>query len=515
MEATTGTAVYEASHLDMRYGGVHALADANLILREGEVHALLGANGAGKSTLVKILAGAAQQSSGTLTLRGRPVTFANAEQAADAGVALVSQELNLFPELTALHNLFLMREPLRAGIVVDRAEMRRRANEVVGVIGLDIDLDRKVSSLRLGERQLVEIARALLGDPSILILDEPTSALQAAETESLLGVIEVLRSRGVAVVFVSHFLEDAFRIADKVTVLRGGRVVLGDHPASDLTISGAIREMLGDEAFRQSQEMRGERVTEPPPEVGTDGGRALRFEDVSVGREVRNLNFTAHTGTVVGLAGLEGAGAQAVLRAVFGEVATSAGKVTLPSGRRAPRSVAAAVRAGIALVPADRKDVGLMLSKSIGENVVLVNGGPLRRMGFVLRKRQIAERAEHWREQLGITMGLPSDPVNSLSGGNQQKVVFAKWLETAPEVILLDDPTRGVDVGAKLEMQRLMRDAAQGRVVLYTSNDFEEMAEVCDRVLVFFGGEMRAELGRGQSEHTLMEAVNSGLIASD
>jgi ABC-type sugar transport system ATPase subunit len=186
----------------------------------------------------------------------------------------------------------------------------------------------------------------------------------------------------------------------------------------------------------------------------------------------------------------------------------------LPGGRGAPRSISAAVRAGVAFVPADRKAIGLMLSKSISDNVTLVNGGPLKRMGVVLRKRRVAARAEHWRSRLGITMGSPGDPVDSLSGGNQQKVVFAKWLEASPSVILLDDPTRGVDVGAKVEMQRLMREAAAGRVVLYTSNDLEEMAEVCDRILVFYGGGVRMELEGGRSEHELLEAVNSGSIAS-
>jgi ABC-type sugar transport system ATPase subunit len=511
MEASRGAPVYVARGVGKHYGGVQALVDADLVLRAGEVQALVGANGAGKSTLVKILAGAARPSSGTLHLREEPASFANPEQAASAGIALVSQELNLFPQLTALHNLFIMREPLRAGVMVNRAAMRRRARQVVDVIGLDVDLDRKVSGLRLGERQLLEIARALLGEPSILILDEPTSALRAAETERLLEVVKVLRDRGVAVVFVSHFLEDVFEIADRVTVLRGGRVVLADHPAAGLTVQGTIREMLGEEALRRTQALAAERGGGPAPVE--DGAEALRFEDVSIGDRVRDVSFTAPVGTVVGLAGLEGSGVEEVMRTVFGEVHPSSGRVTLPGGRGAPRSIAAAVRAGVAFVPADRKAIGLMLSKSIAENVTLVNGGPLKRMGLVLGKRRLAARAEHWRTRLGIKMGAPSDPVDSLSGGNQQKVVFAKWLEASPSVILLDDPTRGVDVGAKVEMQRLMREAAAGRVVLYTSNDLEEMAEVCDRILVFYGGGVRMELERGRSEHQLLEAVNSGRIA--
>ena len=503
--------MYTARAIKKHYGGVRALDGVDFEIRPGEVHALLGANGAGKSTLVKILVGAEEATEGTLSLDGSELGLGSVKEAADHGIAIVSQELNLFPDLDVLHNLFLLHEPTSAGLV-DRREMRRRAAPVVEAVGLEVALNRKLGTLRLGEQQLVEIARALLGDPKILVLDEPTSALQAAETQRLLDVVTRLRDRGVGVVYVSHMLEDVFAIADTITVLRNGKTVVERRPRSEMSISQAVKDMLGEAAEAGEPEPAG-----VLPESGSpEAAGALTLSDVSVRHLLRGTDLEARPGEVVGLAGLEGSGAQTVLEIVFGRRQAEGGTIALPNGRPAPGNINEAVRAGVAYVPADRKRLGVMLDKSIVENIAAVKAGPLRKMGFVLRRRQLLARAEYWRDTLSIRTPSSFGRVGQLSGGNQQKVVFAKWLEAEPEVVLLDDPCRGVDIGAKPEMHALIADmAARGRVVLYTSSDLEEMAGLCDRVVVFFQGRACGELSSGElSEHRLLEAINTGKLVN-
>ncbi len=503
--------MYTVKNLHKSYGGVKALDGVDFEIHQGEVHALLGANGAGKSTLIKVLVGGTRPDDGAaLELEGEPVAFSNSREAADRGVAIVSQELTLFPHLDVLQNLFLGREPLAAGVALDRRAMRRLAKPVLETIGLDVDLSRPLATLRLGEQQLVEIARALLEEPKILVLDEPTSALQAAETERLLGVVRGLRDRGVAVVYVSHFLEDVFAVADRITVLRSGRVVVARRPREEMTIQGTVVEMLGEAGAREKH------ITDATPfEEAAAAGAPLVLDGIAVEGILEPFDLTAEPGEVVGLAGLEGSGAHAVLDVIFGRLRPSEGTISLPGGGRRPRTMNRAVAAGIAYVPADRKRLGLMLSNSIAENVSSVKGGPLRRMGLVLRRSQMRRRAEHWREELNIVTASTALPAGSLSGGNQQKVVFAKWLEAEPSVVLLDDPSRGVDMGAKEDMHAIIAQmAASRKVVLYTSSDLEEMAKVCDRVIVFFAGRAVGELASEElSEHGLLESINVGAAA--
>jgi len=500
--------MYTARDLHKSYGGVKALDGVDFEIHPGEVHALLGANGAGKSTLIKILAGGTVPEHGELQLDGRPVAFANSGEAADHGVAVVSQELNLFPHLDVLQNLFLGREPLAAAVALDRREMRRRARPVLEAVGLETNLNRPLQYLRLGEQQLVEIARALLNEPKILILDEPTSALQAAETERLLAVVRSLRDRGVAVVYVSHYLEDVFAVADRITVLRSGRVVVARRPRAEMTIQGTVNEMLGEVARVEVTAAEVE-----PLEEAAAASEPLVLDEVAIDGSLAPFSLAAQPGEVVGLAGLEGSGPQVVLDVIFGRRRPDTGSVALPGRRRAPRGMNQAVRAGVAYVPADRKRLGLMLDGSIADNVASVRGGPLKRMGVVMRRGRMRSRAEHWRRQLNIVMADTGANVGSLSGGNQQKVVFAKWLEADPAVILLDDPSRGVDIGAKEEMHSIIAQmAASRKVVIYTSSDLEEMTKVCDRVIVFFAGRAVGEVSGDLSEHALLEAINVGAV---
>lgn len=500
--------MYLASNISKQYGGVRALDGVDLDIRAGEVQGLLGANGAGKSTLVKILVGAEQPSGGTLTLDGRPVRFANVAQASAQGVSIVSQELNLFPDLDVLQNLFLVREPRYAGMLVNRREMQRRAQPVLEAVGLHVQLERRVGTLRLAEQQLVEIARALLDQPQILFLDEPTSALQASETQRLLAVARGLRDSGVAVVFVSHLLEDVFAICDTITVLRNGRVVVERRPRNEISISHVVAQMLDhtENGHRRSS------APDAATEASAINHSSLRLSGVAVKNALKPFDLEVSPGEVVGLAGLEGSGPHTVFDVIFGRRRQDAGTIVLPDGKAGPRSMPAAVRSGLAFVPADRKGLGVMLEKTIYENITLVAAGPLRRMGAVLRKSAMTARANDWGERLKIVMSSPQARVGELSGGNQQKVVFAKWLETDPRLVLLDDPSRGVDVGARTEMHAIIAQMAERkRIVLITSTDLEELAEVCDRVIVFFQGAAVGEIRADRlSEHSLLEAIGTG-----
>jgi ABC-type sugar transport system ATPase subunit len=487
------------------YGGVHALVEADLTLRQGGVHALVGENGAGKSTLMKIIAGAEQADEGEVLFRGAPLAAVNVAEANARGIQIVFQELSLFPDLDVLTNLFLGNESRRAG-VVNRREMRARARLVLDQIGLRVDVDDPVGSLTLGERQLVEIAHALLSDSELLILDEPNSALNAAETDRLFTVIRQLRDRGVAIIYVSHRLEEVFAISDEISVLRNGRVT-STRPVGDFSIGELVTEMIG----RKPSEFFTTGVAGPGEGERSEG---LCLAGVRVRGLAEPVDLDARRGEVVGLAGLEGAGVHAVLEAVFGIRQLLQGSVTLPNGEGAPRSVRHAVRSGIALIPSDRRNAGLMLDQSVLDNVSLVSAGTLGAFGWLPRRATLERRVQARCDELNVKTPSVATPVNQLSGGTQQKVVLAKWLETDPDVVLLDDPTRGVDVGTKPEIYRIARRlAAQGRVVLFTSSELPEFASVCDRVLVFYRGRVCGELTREQlAEGRLLTAINTGTV---
>jgi ABC-type sugar transport system ATPase subunit len=517
--ATENAMVYTARGTSVRYGGVLALDRVDFGVAAGEVHAMVGANGAGKSSLVKVLCGTIRPTAGGLLLDGNPVSFSNGREAVAAGIATVSQELTLFEDLTVLENLFLMREPRLLIGTTDRHAMREAALPVLDLVGVpERCLRWPLRALSLSAQQLVEIARAMLEDPKVLILDEPTSALKAHETRRLMAILDDLRSRGVAIIFVSHFLEDVFEIADVVTVLRNGRTVSARAPRASLTPQSVIDAMLGSSVQQK--------IDRDEARKGRGGGvAAARLEAQAVERAcgplvvsglsglgiTKPVSLRAEPGEVVGLAGAEGSGSSETLRILFGQRKLSGGTITLPTGRSGPRSMNAAVRAGVAYVPADRKTNGLVLDASIFENVSMVTAGPLKRSGLLPRRSAKIARTRHWKDALGLTMSTPRAPAKSLSGGNQQKVVFAKWLDTAPSLILLDDPTRGVDVAAKADMMRLIREIAEaGRVVLYASSDLQEMAQLCDRIVVFYRGGVVGELNPPFREHDLLDAITTG-----
>jgi ABC-type sugar transport system ATPase subunit len=469
----------------------------------------VGANGAGKSTLLKIIAGALLPDSGELMLDGKPLVMTSIAHAAQVGIAIVSQELSLFPALSVEENL-LLAPGGRAWR--SRRSFARRAREVLARLGVNVALNMPLHRLSLADRQLIEIARALLQDPRVLILDEPTSSLHAAEVDRLHEVIRSLRDSGIGLIYVSHFLEELLDIADNLVILRNGKRVLAHFTPSRGRIKDVVAAMLGgapESIGEQSQDSDGEIElggsiapikVGPLRVVGLKGPSGLVIDKLEI-----------NPGAIVGVAGLAGAGVEELFAVLFGLTRPESGRITLPTGVPLPPKTAKAVKAGIAYSPADRRQYGLMLRQSIAENVVSVRALALGRDGFVLRSDRLAKSATERCRRLGIGAVSMRQPVGTLPGGNQQKVVFAKWIEAAPSLLVLDDPTRGIDVGAKREMHGIMRRLAQsGRVVLFSSSDPAETAAIADRVIVFVDGKLTQELhGDGLTEHELVTAMNT------
>jgi ABC-type sugar transport system ATPase subunit len=501
--------VYSANGITKRFGPVQALSGVDFDIEQGKVNGLIGANGAGKSTLLKIIAGAVRPDTGELRLDGELLSLASTADAAKAGIAIVSQELNLFPALCVEENLLLAPA---GGAWSSRQLFRRRAEEVLAKLGVDIALHTSLWRLSLAERQLIEIARALLQDPRVLILDEPTSSLHAAEVDRLHEVVRGLRDSGIGMIYVSHFLEELLDISDNLVVLRNGQRVPVQFAPSRDRLKDVVAAMLDEplkEITARSQNAPNDNevdISISPIEVGSLRIVGLRGPGGLVVDELE-----VHPGEVVGIAGLAGAGVEELFSVLFGLTKPTAGTVTLPTGAPLPLKAANTVKAGVAYVPGDRKSHGVMLRQSIAENVMSVRALTLGRDGFVLKSKRLADSAAERCRRLGVVAGSVQQPVGTLSGGNQQKVVFAKWIEAAPSLLVLDDPTKGIDVGAKREMHRIMRQLARsGRVVLFSSSDPGETAAIADRVFVFSDGMLTHELrGDGLTEHELITAMNT------
>ena len=496
-----GSPLLDVRHLVKHYGGVVAMADMNLIVEPGTIHAVVGENGAGKSTLMKVLAGAVRPDSGEVYLNGHPIVIDTPNVARRHGIGIVYQELSLFPERSVLANLFVNREPTRYGLISLPA-MEELCRPLLDQLGLNVDLRAPLGRLSIGEQQLVELCRVLIERPRLLMLDEPNSALNRAETERLFAVLTELRQRGITILYVSHRLEEVFSISDWITITRSGGDVRTAR-TSDLTIPEVISGMIG--------EQRG--ALFPPPLPVKPGGtsRCLTVKGLAGGR-IRDMSFVAHSGEIVGLAGLEGSGVSDLLEILFGTRRAIKGDATYPDGRALPRSPTEAARRGICLVPADRRKNGLMLEKSILFNISNVvvgarNDGPL---SFLPSKAM--ERAQRQIEALRIKAASALVPASALSGGNQQKVVIGKWLEIGPDVFLLDDPTRGVDVGAKREIYGLIRRMSiNGGIVVFSSTELAELIGLCDRILVVYQGRLVGDVsGAALDSRSVLHLVNTG-----
>lgn len=492
-----------ASGLTRRFPGVLALDDVGLVGHAGEVLALVGENGAGKSTLLKLLAGVDQPDGGEMHFGGAPWRPATPRAAAAGGVALVHQELCLAENLSAAANISLGREPRRFGFV-KRARVREIARTALDRVGALFDPESLVASLSAGERQLVEIAKGLAEEARVLILDEPTSSLTMRETERLFEVVKKLRAEGVLVIYVSHRLGEVLELADRAIVLRDGKNA-GELEGETLTRAGLVRSMVGREEAAVRARSFESGAGSPALQL-----EALRTEDWPS----RSVNLSVAPGEIVGLAGLVGAGRTELLETIFGLRAAQGGAVRLGGEAFAPAGPRGAIAAGVALVPEDRKEHGLLLEDPVRVNLALATLASRRRGPLVdgAAERAAAEAAVG---RLGIRTSSIEQVAGTLSGGNQQKVVIGRWLETAPRVLLLDEPTRGVDVGAREELYALLEDlASSGLSVLFASSDLEELLRLADRIVVMHEGAIAGELPRSEANETrVMELATGGTSA--
>lgn len=503
---TTSASDVPALHvaaLSKRFGGVVALDGVSFKVEKGSIQGLVGENGAGKSTLVKILAGATHADSGEIHIFGSPTGFKTPGEARDHGLALVHQELAVLPTRSVLANLFVNREP-SGWSGVSKRRMAALAQPVLEQLGLSgLDLDAPAGALTIADQQLLEIAKALILTPKVLLLDEPNSALNRQETQRLFAILRQLRADGNTMIYVSHRLEEVLDICDSVTVLRNGKTI-STGPTRYLSVANLVDAMLG----RSQTEL-----FPPKPATVASTSHSLQVSDVVVPGKIEALNLEAESGELVGIAGLEGSGVESVLPTLFGVLQARGGEVRMPDGGPVPRDALSAARRGIAYIPPDRRRQGLMLENSIASNLAQVSvgalGSPLRAYSASL----LDDRASSTIRQLAIKAQSPKAPAQHLSGGNQQKVVIGKWLQISPELILLDDPARGVDVGAKRELFGLIRQMqASGNILLMRSTELSELVGLCDRIIVFYRGRIVAEIdARKTSEKSLLECVNTGI----
>ncbi|MCM3778060.1 sugar ABC transporter ATP-binding protein [Microbacterium hydrocarbonoxydans] len=469
------------------FGPVVALADGTVELRRGEIHALVGENGAGKSTLVKILAGLHHPDAGEFLVDGTPVSFRTVADSKAAGISVIYQEPTLFPDLTVAENIFIGRQPRGRLGLINRSAMRRAAERLFDRLGVSIDPDRPAEGLSIADQQLIEIAKAISIDARVLIMDEPTAALSGTEVDRLFGVARALRDNGAGILFISHRFDEIFALTDRITVMRDGRYIR-THDTADATVPQIVREMVGrdiDQLF--------------PKEEAQIGGVVLDVSGLSRTGVFHGIDLQVRAGEIVGLAGLVGAGRTEVARAVFGIDPYDAGSVSVNGARLRGGDPQAAIDAGIGFVPEDRRRQGLVMDLSVGRNLTLTLRHALSRGGLIDRR---AERraVEEWSTRLQVKTGSPEFAVSTLSGGNQQKVVLAKWLATAPRLLIVDEPTRGIDVGTKAEVHRLISDlAGRGIGILMISSELPEVLGMADRVVVMREGRITAQIARADA----------------
>ena len=472
----------EMNHISKSFPGVKALDDVSLCVKEGEVHALLGENGAGKSTLMKILSGVYTKDAGTIKLFGKEVDNITPVKACELGVAIIHQELNLCPHLTVAENIFLGREK-RKGMLVDQHAMNKAAQDILNNLKIDIDASTIVGNLQVSKQQMVEIAKALSINARVLIMDEPTSALTAKEIEDLFRIILTLKKEGHSIIYISHRLEELAHIVDRVTILRDGRFITTSN-YRDMTMNEIIYNMVGRD------------ITEKFPRVECPVGKPiLEVRNLNAGHMVRDVSFTVREGETLGIAGLMGAGRTETLRAIFGVDPAESGEILLDGKPVKISKPHDAIASGIVLVPEDRKRDGLCTKLSIRDNIALPNLDFTCNKATVVNTRQIEEITDKAEKAFRIKMSSDRVDAGSLSGGNQQKVVVAKWLARQSRVVLFDEPTRGIDVAAKVEIYHLMNELKQqGIGVLFVSSEMPEVIGIADRIVVMCDGRVTGEL---------------------
>ncbi len=502
-ERSSEPPLLELRDVTKSFQAVRALRGVSLALRAGEVHALAGENGAGKSTVVRVIGGEHQPDTGEVRLDGHATKFSSPRDAQQRGVAVIHQEPIQFPDLSVAENVFMGRQPLRPGRRIDRRAMHRRTAEVFDRLGVPIDPAGQTKGLSIADQQIIEIAKALVSDARVIVMDEPTAALSSVEAERLFRVARGLAAEGAALLFISHRLDEMYALCDRVTVLRDGAHV--DTARMDsIDRDSLVRRMVG----RSVEQLFPDRGNEAGQEVlAVDGlTRTGVYSDIS---------FTVRRGEIVALAGLVGSGRSEVARGIFGVDRRDAGTVTVDGRRLGEGDPKKAIDAGLALVPEDRREQGLVLELPIERNAALARLRQVSPAGLTRRARE-RRLARHWGDRLSLKCGSLSDPAATLSGGNQQKVVLGKWLATEPSVLIVDEPTRGIDIGAKVEVHRLLSDLAEdGLAILLISSELPEVLGMADRVLVMHEGRLTAELaGAEATEESVMYAATGNGAAA-
>ena len=478
------TVLLRMTDITKTFPGVKALDHVSLEVKAGTVHALMGENGAGKSTLMKCLFGIYSKDSGHIYLEGREVDFSSSKEALANGVAMVHQELNQALKRTVMDNLWLGRYPKLAGFVVDEAKMYRDTTAIFEELGIHVDPKRIMSTMPVSQRQMVEIAKAVSYHSKVIVFDEPTSSLTEEEVEHLFQIIHMLRERGMGIIYISHKMAEIKRISDEITVMRDGRHV-ATRPAAELEMNDIIRLMVGRELGNQF-----------PPKTNQPGEVFLEVEHLTGQyNNLRDVSFTARRGEIVGLAGLDGSGRTETLETIFGVATRKSGEIRLGGSSCRNRTPRQSIKNRFALLTEERRATGIFGLLNIRENTVISSLGKHKRLGFILSDPSMKRDTQWSIDAMHTKTPSQETKIRSLSGGNQQKVIVGRWLLTAPDVLLLDEPTRGIDVGAKYEIYQLILDLAnKGKTVLMVSSEMPELLGICDRILVMSGGRLAGEV---------------------
>ena len=484
----TADNVVEMRSISKGFNGVSVLKDVSFDVRKGEVHALAGGNGAGKSTLMKILQGVYQADAGEIVIDGKAAAINSIQDAKAAGIGMVFQEFSLVPSLTVAQNIFLAAEPLGAGGFIDDRASVRRAKEVFAEMEVDVDPHAEVSRLGTAYWQLTEIAKALSQNAQVLIMDEPTASLARHESEALFELIDRLKQRGISIIYISHRMDEVYRLADRITILRDGQRLLTEA-LTDVTPEQIVEGIVG-------KKIEGQLAYREREQVAHEGAPLLEVRGLNAGRRVRDISFSLRPGEILGLAGLMGSGRTELARALFGIDRPDSGEILIRGEKTHLNTPQQAIDAGVALIPEDRRAQGLVLDHSVRDNLLLPLLGQIRR-GPLLDSSKGKELSASLIKKFAVKVAHPHRPVRLLSGGNQQKVVLAKWLGTDPDILILDEPTAGVDIGTKSEILDMIRELANaGKAVIVISSEHPELLAVSDRVLVLKDGSVIRDIPR-------------------
>ena len=488
----------EMRGIDKSFGGNAVLKEAGFLLDHGEIHALMGENGAGKSTLMKILTGVYTKDAGQVIVDGQEVCYKNPQEAEKAGIVFIHQELNVLFDLTVEENMFLGKEIHGRFGVCDKKAMRAEVRKILDRLGVSIDPQQRMSELSVGQQQMIEIAKALMVDAKVIIMDEPTAALTQSETEVLFQVVRSLKEKGVSIVYISHRMEEIFELCDRITVLRDGSYI-DTKRIQDTDMNDVVKMMIGREI--------GERY---PLREASIGEVVFKVEGLTCPGVFKDVSFEVHAGEVLGVSGLMGAGRTEIMQAIFGNMPHVTGKLFLNGEEIHNHNPGQAMKNGIGFITEDRKTEGLMLEESIRKNISLANLGRISRRG-VLRKKEERELVQKGIEELHIKCFGPEHECGRLSGGNQQKVVFAKWIYTDPKVLILDEHTRGVDIGAKKEIYNIINDlAAKGVAIIMVSSELPEVLGMADRIMVVREGLVRGILSKEEADQENIMILATG-----